>query len=121
MPEWMIAKLELTRTREFPNGSPSRSYILRVPLSDDGMIDELVRAREPRRATVRRFWPNEPDQSGYIVRKGAGWAFSYAIGEDDDEELFHLEDHPIRPGGYLTIMEPSGEHLRFKVVQLTGD
>lgn len=120
MSEWRIAKLELARTDEFPSGSPSRSYLIRLPLNDDGLIDEKARAAEPQRATIRRFWPNEPDQSGYVIRVKNGWAFSYAVGEDDDEAVFHLENHPIREGEYLTLTEPDGTRLPFRVVSLAG-
>ena len=121
MTQWIIAKLELARTPEFPNGSPAHLYLLRLPLGDDGTIDEAARAAQPERATVRRFWPGEPDLSGYIIRKGAGWAFSYEEGEDDDEDLFHLENHPLQIGGYLTLTEPSGERLPFRIVSLDED
>ena len=47
-----------------------------------------------------------------------GWAFSYRPGEDDDEQVFHLENHPIRIGEYLTLTEPDGERLPFRVASL---
>ncbi len=119
MSEWYIVKLELARTDEFPSGSPSRSYLIRLPLSDDGFIDDKLRKADPQRATVRRFWPNEPDQSGYILKVKNGWAFSYAVGEEDDENLFHLENHPIRAGEYLTLTEPNGTRLPFRVVAVS--
>lgn len=117
MSEWYIVKLELARTNQFPNGSPSRSYLIRLPLDDTGLIDETARAKEPARATVRRFWPNEPDQSGYVLKSNSGWVFSYAVGKADDENIFQLEDHPIRVGEYLTLTEPDGTRYPFHVVR----
>ena len=117
MPLWKLVRLELARTPEFPSGSASRAYMLRVPLKDDGLIDEAAMAANPARASVRRFWPNEPDQQGYLVRKGKGWAFSYALGDDDDESVYHLESHPIRLGEYVTLTEPDGNRLPFRVVR----
>src|SRR5687768_5243245 len=96
MPQWKLIRLELDPTPEFPAGSASRAYMLRLPLQDDGLIDATAMAASPAMASVRRFWPNEPDQQGYLIRKGDGWAFSYALGEDDDEGVYHLESHPIR-------------------------
>lgn len=116
MAQWTIVKLELARTDEFPSGSPSRSYLIRLPLDDDGLIDEAMRKADPARATVRRFWPKEADQSGYVLKVKNGWAFSYAVGEEDDEGLFHLENHPIRDGEYLTLTEPDGTRLPFRVM-----
>ncbi len=120
MSEWRVVKLELARTEAFPSGSPGRSYLIRLPLDENGLIDELARAFEPHRATVRRFWANEPDQSGYIIKVPNGWAFSYAVAEDDDEPIFHLEDHPIRDGEYLTLTEPDGTRLPFRVVSMAS-
>ena len=121
MPKWNIVRLELARTPEFPGGSASRAYMLRVPLDADGLIDEAALAKRPAMATVRRFWPNEPDQTGYLVRKGRGWAFSYKLGDEDDEKLFHLEAHPMRLDDYLTITEPDGTAFPFRVVRAQPD
>ena len=115
---WNSIRLELARTKEFPQGSASRCYLLRLPLAEDGTIDEEVRKAEPRRATVRRFWPNEPDLSGYVIRTPKGWAFSYRIGEEDDETVFHLETHPMRLGEYITLTEPDGQRLPFRVASV---
>lgn len=121
---WASIRLELARTRDFPQGAANRCYLLRLPLTGEGMIDEGARMAEPGRAVVRRFWPNEPDLSGYVIHTHKGWAFSYRRGEDDDETVFHLETHPIRLGEYVTLTEPDGERLPFRVASiksLTGE
>ena len=119
---WSLVRLELGRTPEFPEGSASRAYILRLPLNADALIDATGLAQNPGMATVRRFWPNQPDERGYVVRKGKGWAFSYALGDDDDEDLYHLESHPLRLGEYVTITEADGQRYPFRVTsaQLDG-
>lgn len=114
---WHIIKLELARTDEFPTGSPSRSYLIRLPLDAEGMVDETARAGDPARATVRRFWPNEPDQSGYVLNSENGWVFSYAIVEVGEENFCQLEDHPIRAGEHLTLTEANGTRYPFHVVR----
>jgi hypothetical protein len=121
MPDWSLIRLELGRTPEFPEGSASRAYLLRLPLSADGLIDEAAIAQRPAMATVRRFWPNEADQQGYLIRKGNGWAFSYALGEGDDEAVFHLESHPLRAGEYVTLTEPNGVRFPYRVVRTNPD
>ena len=68
MPKWNVVRLELARTPDFPEGSASRAYMLRVPLDRQGLIDEASLLSRPAMATVRRFWPNEPDQTGYGLR-----------------------------------------------------
>jgi len=119
--QWNLIRLELARTPDYPEGSASRGYMLRLPLGEDGLIDDDAVALHPELATVRRFWPDEPDQQGYLVRKGRGWAFSYALGDDDDEDIYHLEAHPMRPGEYVTLTEPDGARLPFRVMQADPD
>lgn len=115
---WKSIRLELARTREFPEGSASRAYLLRLPLDEQGLIDESELGRSPALATVHRFWPNQPDLSGYVIPTPNGWAMSYEPGEDDDETVFHLETHPIRVGEYITLTEPDGQRLPFRVASL---
>ena len=115
---WKSIRLELARTKEFPGGSASRAYLLRLPLDSSGLIDEEALGHAPALATVHRHWPNEPDLSGYVVRTPNGWALSYEPGEDDDETVFHLETHPIRVGEYITLTEPDGRRLPFRVASL---
>jgi len=43
-----------------------------------------------------------------------------APGEEDDEILFRLDAHSIRPGSYLTLTEPDGERLPFIVKALAA-
>jgi hypothetical protein len=117
---WKMIRLELARTKDFPEGSVSRAYLLRLPLREDGLIDEGTLRKMPARATVRRFWPNQPDMSGYVIRTPQGWGFSYEPGEEDDENVYHLETHPIRPGEYITLTEPDGQRLPFRVAGLDG-
>jgi hypothetical protein len=115
---WNSIRLELARTSDFPRGSPSRSYLLRLPLHEDGLIDEASLQAAPARATVHRFWPNEPDLAGYVIRTAGGWALSHEIGEEDDEAIFHLESHPIRLGENIILTEPDGRRLPFRVAEI---
>jgi hypothetical protein len=115
---WKSIRLELARTSEFPEGSASRAYLMRLPLDDAGLIDESAVGDSPALATVHRYWPNERDRSGYVIRTTTGWAISYEPGEEDDEAVYHLEAHPIRVGEYLTLTEPDGRQLPFRVASL---
>ena len=115
---WKCIRLELARTPDFPEGSASRAYLLRLPLDRDGHIDAAAIAAEPGQATVRRFWPSEPDMIGYVIRTPEGWAFSYEPGAADDEAVFHLETHPMVVGEYLTLTEPDGRRLPFRVARV---
>ena len=117
---WTTIRLELARTPAFPNGSAARSYVMRLPLGQNGLIDEQEYRHKPEFATVRRFWPNEPDRHGWLLRTSNGWALSYEPGEEDDEQLFRLDAHAIQPGSYLTLTEPDGERLPFVVKALAA-
>ena len=44
------------------------------------------------------------------------WAFSYAVGDDDDEPIFRFDSHIFAVGEYVTITEHDGEDRVFKVV-----
>lgn len=117
---WKTVRLELARTKDFPNGSAGRAYLMRLPLDGHGVIDETEFTANPQFATVRRYWPNEADRAGYLIRRKKGWAFSYAIGDEDDEDIFHLESHPIALGEYLTITETDRTRLPFRVMRCDG-
>lgn len=121
MASWNLVRLELARTPEFPEGSASRAYMLRVPLDTAGLIDEEALAQRPSMATVRRFWPNEADQTGYLLCNDRGWLFSYAVGDEDDEKVYHLEAHPLRVGEYVTITEHDGARYPFRVARSQPD
>lgn len=113
---WKIVRLELARTPEFPQGSAAHAYVLRLPIDDNGLLEQSILRQPDQRPTVFRFWPGEPDRQGVVIPRGRGWVFSYAPGESDDETLFHLENHAISVGEYLTITETDGEKLPFRVV-----
>lgn len=117
---WKTVRLELARTPQFPNGSVSRAYLLRLPLNEDGLVDMAAFRANPAYATVRRHWPNEADRSGYLIHKQSGWAFSYEPGEEDDEGVFHLENHPFHLGDYLTVREGNGDALPFRIVRCSS-
>lgn len=113
---WKTIRLELARTADHPNGSSAHSYVFRVPLDDAGLIEPKELKKAEKRPVVRRFWPGEADQSGVVIASPKGWAFSYKIGEDDDEIIFRLKDHPLKVGEYLTITEADGSELPFRVI-----
>jgi hypothetical protein len=115
---WKSIRVELACTEEFPRGSAGRSYLLRLPLKEDGLIDEACIKATPADAIIRRFWPNEPDRIGTVKPTPKGLAFSYEPADGDDENMFHLEPSPIRLGEYVTLPEPDGTRLQFRVASL---
>ncbi len=113
---WKTIRLELARTAEYPNGSAAHAYVFRVPLNDDGFIETDTLKKAEKRPEVRRFWRGEPDQRGVVIATDKGWAFSYRVGDDDDETIFRLKDHPLTIGEYITITENDGDEWPFRVV-----
>lgn len=119
---WKTVRLELARSLDFPKGSPGRSYLLRLPLDESGRIDEPALRREPAQATVRRYWPNEPDLSGRVVPARDGWSLSYeppapARGATLSGRLPH---RPIELGACIDVTEPDGRSLAFRVASLAA-
>jgi hypothetical protein len=114
---WKTIRLELAATSEFPAGSPGRAFLLRLPLHEDGSIDEAEVAHRPSRATVRRFWASEPDSSGRIVRSPSGW--ECRCGHRGNEHMaLHLPSQPLRLGEQIVMTDGCGCELPFRVVSL---
>lgn len=118
MAQWHRIRLELARTAQFPQGSPDRGYVIRIPLDEAGAIDADALHAHQAIATVRRFWPGEIGAGGFVAATPRGWAISYRPGEDDDEVFHHLESHRMEPGEYVTLTEPDGSQLPFRIAAM---
>lgn len=114
---WKSIRLELGTTPDFPRGSPSRAYLLRLPLAEDGAIDRAALQAMPHQATVRRFWPSQPDLAGYVIPSPGGWLLDYdrALPGGDSGKL---EGNAFRLGECITMTEPDGRRLPFRVAAL---
>jgi hypothetical protein len=112
MSNWKNIRLELGRTNEFPAGSVSRAYLLRLPLDDNDLVDEQALQRSPHRATVRRYWSTEPDESGLVVRMDDGWAINC---NGSPVRLRELDVRPIRLGQRIAVEEADGALLPFRI------
>ncbi len=70
-------RLELARTPDFPQGSPSHGYEFLAPLDAGGHLEPSAWPHAKCTCTVRRFWNNEPDEHGTLIhRRNGSWAFS---------------------------------------------
>ncbi len=112
-------RLELARSKEFPNGSSLHGYELVAPLDAAGHLDaEIWKAKKPA-CTVRRFTRGAADEHGRLVHVGKGWHFDYdAKNTDDDERVFKLDRHVIKVGEYLSITEHDGVMRTFKIASV---
>lgn len=112
---WKSIRLELGSTADFPAGSVSRAYLLRLPLDDGDGVDQAAVTLSPGRATVRRHWSTEPDQRGILIPSGRNWAMRCA-GRPD--RLLQLEGMPIRLGQRVSVRDPDGNILPFNVASV---
>ena len=114
--------LHLARTPEHPNGSAQHGYEFLAPLDESGLIDADAWRESRERCSVERFWGREPPRSGILVHRaggqdGATWGFDYdRKTHADDEAGWRFGHHAFRPGEYVSVREPDGELLPFRVV-----
>lgn len=114
-------RLNLARTKEFPNGSARHGYEFAAPLGADGRIDAAAWRRLRDHCRVRRFWGSEEEDVGHLVhRPGGSWTFRYDVaGDEDDEAGYRFGDHAFVPGEYVSIRDEDGELVTFQVVTVT--
>jgi hypothetical protein len=115
-------RLELARDRNHPEGSNRHGYEFVGPLDEEGRLDPVLWKKYRERCRVRRFWQNEDDELGHLVRKRGGqWAFHYDIDGsfDDDEGGYRLGNHKFTVGEYVSIREHEDDVMRtFRVVRV---
>ena len=83
---------------------------------------------QPARATVRRYWPNQADMLGYLVRTPVGYAIRYESGSkpnggdrfngNGDQPLFQFGADAIKLGQEIFLTEPDGHQARFRIASL---
>jgi hypothetical protein len=113
-------RLNLARTREFPDGSDRHYYRFTAPLDADGRLDPEGWRKHRDRCRVVRSWAGEEEDIGHLVhRPGGSWGFHYDIGGDEgDESGFKLATHRFVPGEYVSIRDEDGEMHTFRVVTI---
>lgn len=115
----MTIRLELGRTREFPEGDSRHGYEFTAPLDRHGHLDAEGWRTAKDRCVVRSFRSGEEQRTGKLRHVGQGWRFDYVPNTtEDDEPLFKLDRHVIAPGLYLTVKEEDGEQRPFKIVSV---
>ena len=115
---WRLVRLEHAPTSEFPLGSAVRIYLLRVPLQRNGHSDPGIHALDPRRSTLRRFWPSEADLSGYVVRQNARWGLIAIHGSGARDEVGWFEDCALVPAAPVPITESANGTIPFEVAEI---
>ncbi|MBI2713387.1 MAG: hypothetical protein HYX37_02890 [Rhizobiales bacterium] len=114
-------RLNLARSKEFPQGSPRHGYEFVAPLDGNGHIDVALWRAHREHCRVRRFWEGQDDEIGLVVHKPGGpeharWVFDYdQTAEDDDESGYRFGTHAFRTGEYVSIRDEDGEMHTFVV------
>ena len=112
-------RLELARTKDFPDGSSAHGYEFVAPLDDDGQLDMDEWKQYHQVCSVHRFWRGEDDEVGLLIHgRGGHWAFSYEPGDDDDEPIFKFDRHHFVEGEYVSITEHDGITRPFRIVSV---
>jgi|SRR5579872_322110 len=112
---WKSIRLELGITGEFPAGSVSRAYLLRLPLDASDLVDSATLERSAAKATVRRHWSTEADQRGIVVSSGSDWAMRC---DGSLDRVLHFDGTPMRLGQQVSVVEPDGTILPFKIASV---
>ena len=112
-------RLELARTPGFPEGSGRHGYKFTAPLDAKGNLDAAGWTKAKEACSVLRFWDGEPDEHGVLIHRRDGkWAFSYALGDDDDEPIFRFDKHQFTVGEYVTVTEHDGVARPFRIASI---
>lgn len=111
-------RLELARTKEYPDGSANHGYEFVAPLDGEGHLDMEEWKEFGQACIVHRFWAGEDDETGQLVHSRHGWAFSYEPGEEDDEPIFRFDKHNFVEGEYISVTEHDGVTRPFKIARI---
>ena len=117
-------RLNLARSKEFPQGSSKRGYEFVAPLDASGHIDAALWKQHRDHCRVRRFWEGEDDEIGHLVHRPGGpehgrWVFDYnPTRADDDESGYRFGAHAFRLGEYVSIRDEDGEMHTFQVASV---
>ena len=116
-------RLELARSKEFPDGSANHGYELVAPLDADAHIDAALWHKYRENCRVSRFW-GDGEEIGYLLHKPGGpeharWVFDYHGRTHREDEYGHrFGAHIFRSGEYVSIQDAAGEVRTFRVVSV---
>lgn len=117
-------RLNLARSKEFPNGSSRHGYEFVAPLDAESHIDADLWRKHRDHCGVRRFWEGKGDEIGRLVHRPGGqeharWVFDYDDSTDEDDEAgYRFGSHAFRPGEYVSIRDEDGEMHTFQVASV---
>jgi hypothetical protein len=111
---WKSLRLELGDTEEFPSGSVGRVYLIRLPLDDDDKVDAVAFDNAPHRATCRRHWSSEPDETGRVIHRNGEWMMM----SDGRLRTIQFGSRSVRLGEQIKIQDEGGAILPFRIASI---
>lgn len=105
----------------FPAGSPEHRYVLRLALDPEGRLDAVAWAADPAPWPAQRVSPGAPLRAGDVqYDPDAGWSLRFfgaaEDGADAPSVLMLPQDGAVRPGSYVTLVEPNDTPRDYRVV-----
>ena len=115
--------LQAARSKEFPDGSIRHGYDFIAPLDNEGRIDLESWKAHRSECFAHRFWADEPTMQGLLAHRAGGlggstWTFEWKSRATDEDEGYRFGDHLFRVGEYVSVREPEGDMLTFRVVSV---
>lgn len=109
--------LHLGRNPNHPEGDRHQGYIIDAPLGANGKLDSEIWRAHAKDCKVVKFNTHEGHNSeGLLTHNRDKWYFTYKNRDDgNDEDLFHLGDHRLWVGDYVTIHDNDDESLVYVV------
>ena len=100
----------------FPDGDRHQGYILNAPIGADGKLDSELWKKYKNDCKVVRYGNEDDTADGLLAHRGDKWYFEYdEAKEGPDENLYHLGDHRLWVGDYVTIHSKDGKSLIYVV------
>jgi hypothetical protein len=105
----------------FPEGSPGHRYEIELALDAAGRPDAAAWAADPAPWRARRIAPGAGPLQGDVQHDpDHGWSIRFfgaaADGPDAPETQFDTGAEPVRPGEYVSVVEPDGAAFTYRVV-----
>ncbi|KAF0186232.1 MAG: hypothetical protein FD163_900 [Hyphomonadaceae bacterium] len=109
--------LQLSRNPGFPDGDMYQGYVITAPLGADGKLNVDLWKNHKKQCIVVRYGNHDEDKAdGILDHRGDKWFFTYdEVREGPDEDVYHLGDHRLWVGDYVTIADRDGESLIYVV------
>ena len=121
-----LIRLNLARSKDFPDGSTRYGYEIIAPLYCASHIDPVAWKNRRAQCRVKRIWDGEETDAGLLVHKPGGaeharWVFDYDPDkQSDDEAGYRFGSHIFAPGEYVSIRGADGTTHTFVVASVTN-